>query len=101
MYIYATIFLDFVRELQVGVKFSKLDFLEDLYPIETIISFSGIWFFYLARFAQERAGSYCGWKLIGDSSLPIPEISLRVFLQTPISNLHFSLVGSCWIAYPH
>lgn len=42
MYIYATIFLDFVRELQVGVKFSKLDFLEDLYPTETIISFSGI-----------------------------------------------------------
>lgn len=55
MYIYARIFLDFVWELEVGVKFSKLDFVENLYPTETIILFSGIWFFYLSRFAQEEA----------------------------------------------
>lgn len=76
----ATIFLDFARELQVGVKFSKLDFLKDSYPTETIISFSGIWFFYLARFAQEGMVEVIVVEnLFGDSSLPIPEISLSSF----------------------
>lgn len=60
MYIYARIFLDFVWELEVGVKFSKLDFVEDLYPTETIIFI----FWHLILLSLEvcarRGGSYCG-----------------------------------------
>jgi hypothetical protein len=48
-----------------------------------------------ARFEQEGVEVVVVGNLSETSSLPIPEISLRVFLQTLIRNLHFSLVGSC------